>query len=206
MRATSSPRNAGRRTTSASRASDGARLADSAVIDTALLSTPGPAPMTAPSRSCASAIWVASRVWVPSSSRASISDWVPGRSRASAAVPASKFRLIATLGTLVRRTSVTGTPLASRDRSIAGKARSPTAATGGATRLGPITSLGAGFFASGAGAGIAASSPHPPISSPFSVRGPGTVLIATTGRPSQRFSAALTSAGVTAAMRLSCFL
>ncbi|MFO1254497.1 MAG: hypothetical protein U1E37_02375 [Sphingomonadaceae bacterium] len=63
----------------------GLEVGVSALSVTAELSTPAPAPIEAPSRSCSSAIWVALRFSVPSSSSDIISDWVPGPSWASAA-------------------------------------------------------------------------------------------------------------------------
>ena len=79
-----------------------------------------------PAQDYITAIWTELRLWVPSSSMASISDWVPGVSSRSALVPASKLRLTIALGTALRRASVTGMPFDSVVRSIAGKARSPT--------------------------------------------------------------------------------
>ncbi len=109
--------------------------------------------------------------------------------------------LTITLGTAVRRASATGMPFDSWARSIAGKASSPTGETGGAVRFGPAAIFGAGRLRSGTGGGVTASSPQPPMESPFSVRVPGVTDSANTGRVSQRCSAARTSAGVTAAMR-----
>jgi hypothetical protein len=91
------------RITSASRSSDGARFGVSAVSWIAVRSSDWLGPMDAPSRSCASAIWMEFNRVVPSSSRLSISAWVPSRSCGSAAAPASNSTATRVTGTAARR-------------------------------------------------------------------------------------------------------